>query len=70
MTLTSGDIGVSPESVDNSLTAYFKKGKRWGAIVLLDEADIYLQQRSIDDLQRNMLVAGKLVFLLLDESTF
>ncbi|KAI9883548.1 MAG: hypothetical protein M1823_004690 [Watsoniomyces obsoletus] len=57
MLLTSGDVGVEPEEVEKSLTSYFKKAKRWGAVVLLDEADIYLQQRSTDDLERNMLVA-------------
>jgi SpoVK/Ycf46/Vps4 family AAA+-type ATPase len=30
----------------------------WGAIVLIDEADIYMEQRSLQDIQRNHLVAG------------
>lgn len=30
----------------------------WGAIMLIDEADIYLEQRAIQDVERNHLVAG------------
>lgn len=32
--------------------------KRWGAVLLLDEADVYLEQRTSHDLKRNCLVAA------------
>lgn len=36
----------------------------WGAVLLLDEADVYLERRSINDLMRNSLVS---IFLRLLE---
>ena len=57
--LTPGDIGTDPVTVDKSLAKYFKLGESWGAIVLLDEADVYLEARNLHDLERNSLVSGK-----------
>ncbi len=31
----------------------------WNAIILIDEADIFLEQRSLNDIQRNGLVSSK-----------
>jgi hypothetical protein len=33
----------------------------WNAIVLIDEADVFLEQRSSHDLTRNGLVAGMIL---------
>jgi len=30
---------------------------KWGAIILIDEADVYLAERSLQDVQRNALVS-------------
>src|SRR5437667_11797451 len=32
--------------------------RHWGAIVLLDEADVFLEQRSHENVNRNSLVSG------------
>ena len=32
-------------------------GKTWGCVVLLDEADVFLEQRTLNDLTRNTLVS-------------
>jgi SpoVK/Ycf46/Vps4 family AAA+-type ATPase len=56
--ITCADIGVDPAQVENNLTRWFKVAKSWGAIMLLDEADIYMEYRQIHDLTRNSLVAG------------
>lgn len=32
---------------------------RWNAVLLLDESDVFLEQRSIDDLERNRVVSSK-----------
>lgn len=37
---------------------WFKLAESWGAIVLIDEADIYMEERQPQDLTRNHLVAG------------
>lgn len=57
LALTPGDIGTEPETVESTLNKYFKLGEAWGAILLLDEADVYLEARSVKDLKRNSLVS-------------
>ena len=47
--------------LENNLLRFFKYATAWDAIVLLDEADIYLEQRSTNNLRRNSVVASKSV---------
>ncbi|KAI1502348.1 P-loop containing nucleoside triphosphate hydrolase protein [Biscogniauxia marginata] len=58
MVLTSSDIGTDPASVETNLTKNFKTAKSWGAVLLIDEADVFMERRSTADLVRNSLVAG------------
>jgi SpoVK/Ycf46/Vps4 family AAA+-type ATPase len=58
LTLTCADIGVKPEEIEKKLLDWFKLAQDWGAIVLIDEADIYMEERQSQDLERNHLVAG------------
>ncbi|GCB27380.1 ATPase family AAA domain-containing protein 3 [Aspergillus awamori] len=62
--VTCGDIGTLPEDVEQYLDSALHLGKIWDCVVLLDEADVFLEQRSLSDLQRNALVS---VFLRLLE---
>lgn len=57
MSLTCADIGTVPEIVEEKLLYWFELAKAWGAILLLDEADVFLERRSSSDLVRNNLVA-------------
>jgi SpoVK/Ycf46/Vps4 family AAA+-type ATPase len=57
ISLTCADIGTNPEAVEESLTSWFKCATSWGAVLLLDEADVFLERRSVTDLNRNNLVA-------------
>lgn len=59
MILTSSDIGTSPKEVEANLTRHFKTARSWGAVLLIDEADVFMERRSTADLNRNSLVAGK-----------
>lgn len=43
LTLTCADIGTEPEEIEHNLTYHFGAAKEWGAIVLIDEADIYME---------------------------
>ncbi|KAH6881134.1 P-loop containing nucleoside triphosphate hydrolase protein [Thelonectria olida] len=47
-TVPAGQIGVDPVKVERILTSIFKIASRWKAILLLDEADVFLAQRSND----------------------
>lgn len=56
-------LGTDPESVEGNLTVILQRANRWGAILLLDEADVYIRRRG-DDLQQNAIIG---VFLRLFE---
>ncbi|KAF5522806.1 ATPase family AAA domain-containing protein 3-B [Colletotrichum aenigma] len=58
MILTSSDIGTDPQEVESNLTANFKRAMKWGAVLLIDEADVFMERRTTSDLMRNSLVAG------------
>ncbi|KAL2066084.1 hypothetical protein VTL71DRAFT_2155 [Oculimacula yallundae] len=55
--VNSGELGVTPYEVENHLNSALKLATHWGAIVLIDEADVFLEQRTVHDLTRNCLVS-------------
>ncbi|QPC72221.1 hypothetical protein HYE68_002973 [Fusarium pseudograminearum] len=55
--VTCGDIGTKAEDVEQYLNVVLHLGKAWGCVVLLDEADVFLEQRSLVNLERNALVS-------------
>ena len=52
-----GDLGTTAASLDTALERIFDVATAWKAIVLIDEADVFLEQRSLHDLERNAMVA-------------
>jgi ATPase family associated with various cellular activities (AAA) len=50
-------MGIHPRKLEFRLKAILKLVRDWNAILLLDEADVLLQKRSDDDLQRNAMVS-------------
>ncbi|KAI0819855.1 P-loop containing nucleoside triphosphate hydrolase protein [Trametes gibbosa] len=52
-----GDLGTKASDVDAELTKVFDIATSWKAIVLIDEADVFLERRSLHDLERNAMVA-------------
>ncbi|EAQ87151.1 hypothetical protein CHGG_03770 [Chaetomium globosum CBS 148.51] len=55
--ITCGDLGVSAGDVESTLEKHFALATRWGCILLLDEADVFLTARSPADHLRNSLVS-------------
>ncbi|KAI1083013.1 hypothetical protein F5B20DRAFT_577402 [Whalleya microplaca] len=55
--ITCGDIGYSPEDVERNMENHFKLAHKWGCVLLLDEADVFLAKRDQKDIQRNGLVS-------------
>ncbi|KAI1145988.1 P-loop containing nucleoside triphosphate hydrolase protein [Nemania diffusa] len=55
--VTCGDIGTKAEEVEKYPEVVLLLGKTWGCVVLLDEADVFLEQRSLSNLERNALVS-------------
>lgn len=63
MVLTISDIGTRPEEVESILEQKFKTAKSWDAVLLIDEADVFLAKRSIEDLHRSSLVASMICLI-------
>ncbi|KIV87674.1 hypothetical protein PV11_03205 [Exophiala sideris] len=55
--VTCGDVGTKAEDAEKYLESVFHLGRIWRCVLLLDEADVFLEQRSLADLQRNALVS-------------
>ncbi|KAI1451691.1 hypothetical protein F4805DRAFT_473407 [Annulohypoxylon moriforme] len=55
--VTCGDIGTKAEHAEKYLDSVLHLGRLWGCVVLMDEADVFLERRSIEDLDRNALVS-------------
>jgi len=59
-----GELGITTESLETKLKDILQVASTWNAVVLIDEADIFLQKRTEQDVQRNALVG---IFLRLLE---
>ncbi|KAL2694965.1 hypothetical protein Neosp_001554 [[Neocosmospora] mangrovei] len=57
LSITAADLGHEPFELEENLLQFFKDAHDWDAIVLLDEADVYLERRSTRDLSRNSIVS-------------
>ena len=55
--MNCADIGTVPQVVEDHLSYLFYIGNTWRCILLLDEADVFLEERSKTDLQRSALVS-------------
>ena len=53
--LSVSELGTEPESLESTLVMVFGIAASWGAIVLLDEADVYLERRKSSSLRRNAM---------------
>lgn len=55
--LCIGDLGLQPIEVESNLDFNFQLAQSWGCVLLLDEADVFLAQRTQTDIERNALVS-------------
>ncbi|KPI39347.1 uncharacterized protein AB675_5207 [Cyphellophora attinorum] len=55
--MSAGDLGTDPSAIEVKLTFIMDNVARWNAVLLLDEADVFLEARSVSDLERNKLVS-------------
>ena len=55
--MSAGDLGLESSQVEYSLANVLEMVSKWNAVLLLDEADVFLEQRSSHDLERNKLVS-------------
>ncbi len=55
--IDAGQLGTTIKDVEANLETILKRAERWGAILLIDEADVYIRKRA-DDLNQNAIVAA------------
>jgi hypothetical protein len=53
----SGQLGTGAKAVEENLEIILKRAERWGAVLLLDEADVYIRVRG-NDIEHNAVVAS------------
>ncbi|KAH7469538.1 hypothetical protein FOMA001_g14298 [Fusarium oxysporum f. sp. matthiolae] len=58
LALTVADIGTVETLVEGELMKWFDLAEAWNAVLLVDEADIFLERRQNRDLARNGLVSA------------
>lgn len=51
----SSQLGINVEKVEENLKEVLQRAERWGAILLLDEADVYIHERGTD-IKQNAIV--------------
>jgi len=61
--VTAGDLGITASEVEKSFGGVLDLCSTWDALVLVDEADIFLEARSSTEIQRNALVCVMLRLL-------
>nr|GAT46316.1 AAA family [Mycena chlorophos] len=55
--VSAGELGTDPKELDQQLALVLQIAQTWDAVLLLDEAEVFLQQRSKGDVSRNALVS-------------
>ena len=55
--VSSGDLGTTSSTLDTRLSLTLDLASTWKAVLLIDEADVFLERRSLHDMERNGLVS-------------
>ena len=59
----AGQLGIEIETLASSLEqSVLRRAERWGAVLLIDEADVYIRARD-NDIHHNAVVAAFLLSL-------
>lgn len=53
----SGQLGTTAKEVEDKLNAVLARASRWGAVMLIDEADVFIRARG-NDIEHNAVVAA------------
>ncbi|KAJ4268835.1 hypothetical protein NW762_002905 [Fusarium torreyae] len=62
--MSAGELGDDAHEVEENFDRVLDLSTKWGAVLLLDECDVFLEHRSASDIKRNKLVS---IFLRLLE---
>ncbi|KAE9374895.1 hypothetical protein N431DRAFT_335948 [Stipitochalara longipes BDJ] len=53
---STGDLGITPEVVDGNFAQYLQRARKWGAVLVMENADVILEARTRSDFVRNSIV--------------
>lgn len=56
-TISSGELGEEPSAIHAKLTEILELAELWDAVLLLDEADVFLAERDDSNLTRNAIAS-------------
>jgi AAA+ superfamily predicted ATPase len=62
--MSAGDLGTEAHEVEENLSSILNMVANWNAVLLLDECDVFLEERTAHDMERNRIVG---IFLRLLE---
>lgn len=57
LTVSVAEIGIQAHEAERRLADVFEDAARWDAVLLMDEADVFVEERKSGDLSRNSLVS-------------
>ncbi|KAL0065002.1 hypothetical protein AAF712_007993 [Marasmius tenuissimus] len=57
LTVGSSDLPRDPSGMEDTLRYVLQLATTWDAVMLIDEADVFLEQRSLHEIERNALVS-------------
>ena len=55
--VSAGELGTNASALDAVLNKMFSVAPVWDAVVLIDEADVFLEERSTADIEHNAMVS-------------
>ena len=55
--LHPSNMGKGAAETSGKLHTFFETAQRWNAIAVIDDADVFLEERAVSDLERNTIVA-------------
>ena len=59
--MSAGELGTATFEIERALKDVLEKCTMWKAVLLIDEADVFLETRSSSDLHRNAMVSSTLI---------
>lgn len=62
--ITAADFTNEPSTTEKRLTDVLALTSHWNAVLLIDEADVFLEQRSFSHMKRNAVVSGMILLPL------
>jgi len=62
--VTSGELGTGAGGLEPRIQEVFRYIVRWRAVLLFDEADVFMARRNFREIDRNALVSGAFCIFL------